>query len=51
MSKQGHVVNIILEDIPKDGRRVFIDTVGRSYFEDGEYYYSNNIYSLVSDAN
>ena len=50
VSRQGEIVNIVSEDMPKDGRRVFIDTIGRSYFENGEYYYADNVYSLVSEV-
>lgn len=47
---KGEIVTILSEDMPKDGKRVFIDTVGRSYFENGEYYYADNEYSLVSEV-
>jgi hypothetical protein len=48
LSKIGEIVKIASEDIPNEKGRVFIDTIGRSYLEDGTYYYGDNNYSLTS---
>lgn len=49
INKLGEVVNIVSEDIPFKGRSVFIDNVGRSYFGNGQYYYGDCKYSIVSE--
>lgn len=46
LNEVSEIVMIVSEDIPSNGKRVFIDSVGRSYFEDGRYYYGHNEYSL-----
>lgn len=43
------IVTIVSEDIPSQKGRVFIDSIGRSYFEDGVYFYDNANYSLRSE--
>ena len=50
LSKSGEIINIISEDLPYDGRRVFIDDIGRSYFGNGAYYYDESSkHSLVGE--
>lgn len=43
------VVTIVSEDLPSNRGMVFIDSIGRSYFEDGVYFYNNSNYSLRSE--
>lgn len=46
----GVKIKIVAEDIPDVWGRVFIDSAGMSYYENGEYYYGNNQYSLVLEV-
>lgn len=49
VNKLGEIVVINSIDIKSNGMDVLIDTIGRSYYENGEYYYGSSKYDLVKE--